>query len=112
MVSISVGFVESVKRSREDRQMPKFELDPKINLGHLLMAAGFICAGFGLYYNTQAKIAAEATARSMADAAFERDIGDLQRNRDTLAALVDRVNGKTDVNNLQLQTHMARTGDR
>jgi hypothetical protein len=92
--------------------MPRLEWDPKINPGHVIMAVGLASAGFGLYYNTQARIAAEATARGMADAAFERDIGDLQRSRDTLAELVDRVNGKADGTNLQLQTHMARTGDR
>lgn len=78
--------------------MPKIQWEPKVNAGHVLLAGSLMLSGIGLYYNTQAKIAAQ-----------QRDIKDLQASRDKLADLIERVNGKTDTVRLDFERHQART---
>lgn len=89
--------------------MPKIQWEPKVNAGHVLLAGSLMLSGIGLYYNTQAKIASEASVREMADKAQERDIKELQASRDKLADLIERVNGKTDTVRMDFERHQART---
>ncbi|MBM4131479.1 hypothetical protein FJ250_10730 [bacterium] len=88
--------------------MPKLQWEPKINAGHLISAVSMFAVAIGLYYNTQAKIAAEEAARIMDDAAQRRDIVQLQEDRDKMADLIERVNGKTDSVRLDFERHQAR----
>jgi len=88
--------------------VPKIQWEPKINAGHILLAGSLCLSGIGLYFNTQAKIAAEESARKIADIALERDVKELQDDRDKLTELYEAVNGKADGVRMDFERHAAR----